>query len=861
MKELPNKSRPEKGLARSAPRLLAGLVLLCLVFCWLPACGGGEDGPASADGTASGRLLVPPNHVLEEEPNQTIAQAQRVEESWLVTAGASKADPGYSLPGFPSVKVEDLYRVSASERTQVALTIAEDNLYVNDLDLLLMDSGGGLIDASEGTVSTEVIDTPGPGEFIVGVRAFRGSSAYALSFTSLGALPAGPEALLPASADFVPGELLVRLRAGNRAAAAGIDALASRTGLVRKRSLPGGVELLRVPRPSPAPGDESTQEKLLPRKVALSTLKAMTLDRIRRLREMPEIEYAEPNFLRRPFVSPEDPGFDLQWHYRLINLPEAWDAATGSDEFTVAVLDSGVLSGHPDLGARLTDGYDFVSQAANANDGDGRDPDPEDPGDDPEGQSSSFHGTHVAGTVGAVTNNSLGVAGVTWNTRIMPLRVLGVDGGADADIAQAIRYAARLTNASGRLPARAADIVNLSFGGFGFSQTLQDAVSDARAEGLILVAAAGNEGTRLATYPAALEGVISVSAVDINLQKAGYSSFGPTIDVAAPGGDMSVDLNGDGFGDGILSTLGNDRGEHFYRFYQGTSMAAPHVAGVLALMLAANPDLTPTDIDRLLAGTHPDTTVRITHDLGPAGRDDLFGNGLIDAAQAVLAAQSIPGGAGVTPSGSILAVSTSVLNFDNFLDQLSFKVTNAGIGTLRVSRVTEDASWLTLTPLSGTAPLAVRASVDRTGLADGEHTATIWVSSDATQGTQDTSIRVEMRVGGRTLGDVGRVFVLVLDPASSDTVAEAETDARRGYLFTTTPVAPGKYQIIAGTDLDNDGFICDIEDACGFAAEPVAIRPGQEASAIDFVVSTIASPQAAGGGSGSPGRERFQRLR
>jgi serine protease len=621
------------------------------------------------------------------------------------------------------------------------------------------------------------------------------------------------------------------------------------------------VELLRVPGPSPAPGDEPAEEKLFPRKVGPSTLKAMTLDRIRRLREMPEVEYAEPNFIRRPFASPNDPGFELQWHYRMINLPEAWDVTAGSDEITVAVLDSGVLSGHPDLGARLTDGYDFVSQAGNANDGDGRDPDPEDPGDDPEGESSSFHGTHVAGTVGAVTNNGLGVAGVTWNTRIMPLRVLGVDGGADADIAQAIRYAARLSNASGRLPARRADILNLSFGGFGFSQTLQDAALDARAEGLILVAAAGNEGTRLATYPAALEGVISVSAVDINLQKAGYSSFGPTVDVAAPGGDMSVDLNGDDFGDGILSTLGNDRGDYFYRFYQGTSMAAPHVAGVMALMLAVNPDLTPTDIDGLLAGIHPETTVRITHDLGPAGRDDLFGNGLIDAAQAVLAAQSIPGGAGAIPSGSILAVSTSVLNFENFLDQLSFKATNAGIGTLRVTGITGDASWLTLTPLSGTAPLAVRVAVDRSGLADGEHTATIRVSSDATQGTQSTSIQVRMRVGGRTVGNVGRVFVLLLDPTSADTVAEAETDATTGYAFSMPPVAPGRYQVIAGTDLDDDGFICDIEDACGFAAEPVTIRPGVETSGIDFVVSTIASPQAAGGGSGSQERATFRRIR
>ncbi len=527
----------------------------------------------------------------------------------------------------------------------------------------------------------------------------------------------------------------------------------------------------------------------------------------------------------------------------MINLPEAWDITTGSDEITVAVLDSGILSGHPDLGARLTDGYDFVSQIDNANDGDGRDPDPEDPGDDPEGESSSFHGTHVAGTVGAATNNDLGVAGVTWNTSIMPLRVLGLEGGTDADVAQAIRYAVGLNNNSGTVPERPANIINMSFGGPGFSQTVQDAVLDARAEGAILVAAAGNESTRLAFYPASLDGVISVSAVDLNLQKATYSNFGPFVDVAAPGGDTSADLNGDGFGDGVLSTLGNDQGEFFYRFYQGTSMAVPHVAGVLALMLAVNPNLTPTDIDQLLAGTHPDTTVRITQDLGAAGRDDIYGHGLIDAAQAVVAARSIPGGGGTPPSGSILAVSTNLLNFENFLDKLSFKITNAGIETLRVTSITDDASWLTLSPSSGTAPLTVEATVDRTGLSEGERTATIQVTSNATQGTQSATLLVEMRVGGKTMGDVGEVFVLLLKPTSSDTVVQTETDATQGYAFATPPVAPGKYQIVAGTDLDDDGFICDIEDACGFSPGLFTVRSGQDTPDIDFVLSTIVSPQ------------------
>ena len=152
--------------------------LLALVVVWssvllFTACGGGDDGPTLADGTASGRLIVPPNQVLEEEPNQTIIQAQDVEVSCVVTGSASANDPGFSLPESPDTEVEDLYRVTASERIQVALTIAEDDLHTNNLDLLLMDSVGNPINGSEGLASTEAFDTPGPGEFLVGVRAFR----------------------------------------------------------------------------------------------------------------------------------------------------------------------------------------------------------------------------------------------------------------------------------------------------------------------------------------------------------------------------------------------------------------------------------------------------------------------------------------------------------------------------------------------------------------------------------------------------------------------------------------------------------------------------------------------------------------
>lgn len=383
----------------------------------------------------------------------------------------------------------------------------------------------------------------------------------------------------------------------------------------------------------------------------------------------------------------------------------------------------------------------------------------------------------------------------------------------------------------------------MSLGGPGISQTLQNAVTAAREQGLMVVAAAGNDNVGTLQSPASLQGVISVAAVDRNSQRAPYSNYGSTIDVAAPGGNTNVDLDGNGFVDGVLSTLANDTGEALFRFLDGTSMASPHVAGVLALMLAVNPSLAPSDIDQLLAGTHPETTLRITRDLGAAGRDDFYGHGLIDAAAAVIAAQNIQGGTGTLPTGSRLSVSTTTLNFENFLTSLEFEITNTGVGTLTVTNVSDTAPWLTVTPSSGTAPLVLRATVDRNGLTSGLHTATIQVTSDATTGSPSASVAVEVDVGGTTQGDIGTVFVLLVNPTTLETVEQAVTDITDDYAYQTLPVPAGTYLVVAGTDRDNDGFICDLAEACGFFPELVTLASGQTSTEVNFVVGELVAPQ------------------
>ena len=436
--------------------------------------------------------------------------------------------------------------------------------------------------------------------------------------------------------DVVPGEMIVRFRDDVPAATTGRFSVAGANaawvaGNAHGRG--GGLYRLGPPsRPGVAPQPDSRQA---------------TLDAVAEMRKRPDVVWAQPNYRRKALRVPNDEFLDLQWHYPLISLPAAWDVTIGSPDVIVAVIDTGLLIGHPDIDdARLVPGFDFIDDPSVSQDGDGIDPNPFDVGDGTGGAPSSFHGTHVAGTIGAATDNGIGVAGVDWNARIMPIRVLGAGGGFDFDIAQGIRFAARLPNVSGTLPARRADVINMSLGGPGFSPAMQEAIQDARAAGVIVVVAAGNENENAAgSSPASFDEVVCVSAVDRNRAKAFYSNFGAVVDIAAPGGDLGVDLDGDGFADGVLSTRGDDSGgngiQPIFEFLQGTSMASPHVAGVVALMQAAFMDthagarMTPDLFDALLRSG------AITDDLGD---DGFSGNGLVNARKAVLAA------AGSTPT-------------------------------------------------------------------------------------------------------------------------------------------------------------------------------------------------------------------
>jgi serine protease len=779
-------------------------------------------------------LQVASTNKAELEPNSSVGAAQALAASDSIVGTAALSD-AQSLLVPTDQPVHDFYRLTVgAENVRVVLTMAKDDTNTNDLDLFLLDdSGNTLLTSSEGVDQlTETVTTPGPGTYIVGVRAFAGTSEYLLSAGTTSTSSSFDRETTPAGAEFVAGELLVKYKQS-----ASMQSLAAKHNMVPQSHVWNDAHLMKLTQPiralgTPADGAKKMNGLAHEKNEALGR----TLEALQKLRKDPTVAYAEPNYIRRALVIPNDQFYPLQWHYPAINLPQAWDVATTRGANTiVAVIDTGILSGHPDFAGQLVGGYDFISDADRAGDGNGRDANPEDEGDGNRPGESSYHGTHVAGTVAAATNNTIGVAGVAWNTKIMALRVLGKGGGTDVDIMESIKFAARLTNASGTVPPVKADVINMSLGGAGASQTTQDVITAARAAGVVVVAAAGNDNSSQLFFPASYDGVISVSAVAYDLKRAPYSNFGTAIDIAAPGGDTSADLNGDKYSDGVLSLLKDDSSTPAvfnFVFYQGTSMACPHMAGVIALMRGVNSTITPAQVDSLISSG------KITTDLGTPGRDNIFGHGLVDASKAVTEAGNL-GGGGPAPTGSALSLSAASLNFDSFLDRLTVNVSNAGSGVLNISSITENESWLTVAPATGIAPFQLNVTVNRAGLADGSYTGIISVVSDAAQGDSIQTIEVSMRVSSATgAGDVGTVFVLLINPSTGNALdQQASTTRAEGYRFSITGIPAGTYDIFAGTDRDNDDFICDIEDACGTLGRSVTIAASGQITGVDFPVN------------------------
>ncbi|MGA4942430.1 MULTISPECIES: S8 family peptidase [Streptomyces] len=372
-------------------------------------------------------------------------------------------------------------------------------------------------------------------------------------------------------------------------------------------------------------------------------------------------------------VTPNDTDYAKQWDLFEptggMNVPAAWDKTTGSG-VTVAVIDTGYAA-HSDLAANVVSGYDFISSSGDARDGNGRDADAKDEGDwnatdnecgvGSKASTSSWHGTHVAGTIGAVTSNAKGIAGIAYDAKIQPVRVLGKCGGSSADIADAITWASGGTVPGVPANPTPAKVVNLSLGGASSTcpSVYQTAINGAVARGTTVVVAAGNSNANTSGFtPANCSNVITVASTSREGNRSYYSNYGTVVDVSAPGGETRRATDTPGTvttpENGILSTLNSGsttQSTENYKPYQGTSMAAPHIAGLAALLKSAKSTLTPADIESAIkANARP----------LPGTCSGGCGAGIADAAKTVNAVTST-----TPPAGNVFSNATRVAIPDN----------------------------------------------------------------------------------------------------------------------------------------------------------------------------------------------------
>jgi serine protease len=474
---------------------------------------------------------------------------------------------------------------------------------------------------------------------------------------------------------------------------------------------------------------------------------------MRQIAADPNVEYVEVDARMYPALTPNDPNYAQQWGYSDadagIRANLAWDVSTGTG-ITVAVIDTGITN-HPDLNANIVAGYDFISDTFVSRDGNGRDADPSDPGDwspvagecypNSPVTNSSWHGTHVAGTVAAVTNNSTGVAGTAFGAKVMPVRALGRCGGLTSDIADAITWASGGT-VSG-VPTLAAanvpQVINMSLGGGGAcSATYQNAINGAVGRGVTVVVAAGNSNANAANFqPASCANVINVASVTSASSRSSFSNYGTSIDVSAPGSS-------------ILSTLNSGTttpGTANYVSYNGTSMAAPHVAGTVALVQSRRTALglaryTPAQVETLLKNTAYALAGTCTGGCGA---------GIINARAAVDSAGSSGGGSAQTYTNtadyqirdsttvnSPITVSGRTGN-GSATTPVAVNIVHTYIGDLKVDLVAPDGSIYVLHNRTG-------AGTDNI-----VQTYTVNLSGEALNGTWN------LRVNDNAAGDTGYI--------------------------------------------------------------------------------------------------------
>jgi serine protease len=804
--------------------------------------------------------------------NDTPATAQSISNPSLLVGHLTLLNEGSPGPNSDLGDLADYYKVRLTAGQVVELEFSSNPADI-DIDLFITKVGpsgtaGLVVGSSVGESRYECVRIASTGDYFVSAEVFEPSSAgdtvYQMRISAPGTSASCPNATSDGGSNIIPAQILAKPVTANPLLKSAVATpiavqmlspdIADRIGpalyempsstSIRARNLALVTKSNPLRKAVVGQGYAYASERN-PDLDANSLAVLQTIAYAKAMKRSGQFEYAFPNFRMKTFQTttpvgsfpPNDREYSRQrWHYEMISLPAAINTlAAMTTQPTrrpiVAVVDTGIVKDHPDLAGNIIAGYDFVSSTAVSGDGNGIDSDPDDASR--ANTQPSFHGSHVAGTVGAVTFNGTGGAGVAPMARLMPIRALGEGGsGSFSDILQGILFAARLTNSSGTLPPERADVINLSLGGSGACPTqLRDVFDQVRAQGSVVVAAAGNESEETlftpVGMPANCPGVISVAAVNATRGRAFYSNVGPENAIAAPGGDVSKSTTGTGDPDGIFSTVGafqNNARISTYAHLMGTSMASPHVAGVVALMRWVNPNLTVAQIDTLIRGG------TISDDLGAAGRDDFFGAGLINAKRAVDAAIASLGGATPTPppiAGQV-EPSPSSISFGTTRTEAELVLRRVGTTTERVTAVTSSLASVSVAPKAG--------AVDANGLGTyvltlNRNALTLGVAAFA-QVTVTTSaktisipVSADRRAAGAPIGSFGPVYVIAVDANDTTfkpvagTFVVTPTNGEYAYTLnvpgTATAPAPAKLLIFAGGDTDNDGKICNRGEACG----------------------------------------------
>lgn len=866
---------------RSHLRILA----LSVSMATLAACGGGGGSsspePVTLTGVLSAPIPVQTDRDINDlsapfSTNNAIAQAQPLSRNGsdgAVAAGfvtaAPTGQPGQRFQN--AADLADFYEVSLAFGDVITLEFdaganavaadfqasTADLTAQADLDMFLYNEAGGLVSfALSADETTELIlNEDDEGRYFIEVAAFAGAANYTLSI--------GPQLNVPAvyrqvnmatmavsqlSVERTPQTKLGRrfaedhggspLGAGRFRQAFvgsrldGVDAprlmqtMAQSAGMRVASSL-SARHAQRTRGRAAGAGDDAAQRLAL-------------VDVVRTLNKHEGTDvFKIMHRLETQQLAPTDPVPDAGVQWNLFQV--GWDDVDAAGDFPaglspiIAVLDGGFLTEHPEIAPVLADEREFLTN--NFFPDAQHDADPNVATDPITGNPCHvFHGTHVASTAVAPQGNG-GFVGVYPGAQLMALKV-----GSDRRLCrlidpiwtEALKYAAGVANISGAVPPMPAAVANLSFGGPNPTTADQAAIDEAVAAGLIVVASAGNNGDtalgQFPLYPGAYEGVISVGSTDLTGDRAFYSSFFPQVDIAAPGGDGTVDADGDGNPDGVLGAIATPNAsltgfDNTAAFYQGTSMAAPHVAAGVALMRAIAPNLTQAEVEAFL------TNGALTEDASAPGHDNEFGYGVMSLPRMVAAAEDF-NVSGAPEAKTTLGFSPSPLDFGAHLTVIEFGVGVLGDGAVSVTGVVGDDVFgagsnarlrVEEVTLAGDGTGRYRLFINRGGLAPGVLTGVVgFTLSDGE--TAFAPVRVEISTAAATaLSTAPLIVELQEERAAGFVTVETRSlpslnDLGASLSFEDAPA--GDYRLVYGTDMDGDGEICDPGELCGRYPSP-----------------------------------------